>query len=92
MPGVKVSYVPKSKYQFYIEFEFHGAFAIPVYVFTVQINPEFSQYFSEADMSQVIEVNMDPALLSKVQDEKKLSLDDEINVPKEAEEILIGNE
>ena len=42
VPGVRVNFLPKSKYQFLAEFEFHGTFAIPVFSITVQINPEYS--------------------------------------------------
>ena len=89
VPGVKVSYILKSKYQFYIEFEFHGTFSIPVYEFTVQINPEFGSYFSEADMSQVVTIQVNPALLSRVDDHATLSLDaSSVSVPEKAKQIL----
>ena len=65
VPGVRVSYVPKSRYQFYIEFEFNGLFAIPVFQFTVQINPDFARYFSPEDMAQLQVINVDPAVLAK---------------------------
>ena len=39
VPGVRVKYLPKTKYQFLVEFEFHGLFAIPIFKIGVQINP-----------------------------------------------------
>lgn len=66
VPAVKVSFLPKSQYQFYAEFEFQGLFAIPVFSITVQINPEFKQYFSSEDLAQIQYSNIDPALLVKV--------------------------
>ncbi len=46
VPGVKVNFLPKSQYQFLAEFDFNGIFAIPVFTISIQINPDFLQYFS----------------------------------------------
>lgn len=94
VPGVRVSYVPKSKYQFYVEFEFHGIFSIPVFEFTIQINPNYKQYFSSADMAAVKHMTVDPAVLASADDSNdsgsnSLSLD-EISVPDDMKDILDG--
>lgn len=65
VPGVRVSFIPKSRFQFLVEFDFNGLFAIPVFHFSVQINPEMREYFTAEDMAQIQIVNVDPALLAK---------------------------
>lgn len=77
VPGVRVKYLPKSKYQFLVEFEFHGLFAIPIFKIGVQINPEFSKYFNEADLAQIKIKTIDPAVLAKVDLAQTLSLDED---------------
>lgn len=63
VPGIRVNYLPKSKYQFLTEFEFNGLFSIPVFTFSVQINPDYAKYFSKEDMAQIEVKKIDPALL-----------------------------
>ena len=46
IPGVRVNYLPKSKYQFLTEFDFNGLFSIPVFTISIQINPDFAKYFT----------------------------------------------
>lgn len=53
VPGVRINYLPKSKYQFLAEFEFNGLFAIPVFSVSIQINPDYAKYFSDSDMAQI---------------------------------------
>ena len=77
IPGVRVSYLPKSTYQFFIEFEFHGTFSIPVFTFSIQINPDYKQYFSTEDLAQIKVLTVDPAVLKKAERVTQLSLDDE---------------
>lgn len=64
VPGVRIQYLPNSKYQFLVEFEFHGLFAIPVFSTSFQINPDFSKDFSESDMAQIKIKTVDPAVLA----------------------------
>lgn len=52
--NVIVSYIPNSKYQFLIEFDFGSAFVSSIFTFVVQINREMSDCFSESDMNQQI--------------------------------------
>lgn len=63
------------------EFEFNGLFSIPVFSFTVQINPDFAKYFNTQDMAQIEVKKVDPALLIKHDVPEALTLDDEIYVP-----------
>ena len=76
VPGVRVNYLPKSQYQFLTEFDFNGLFAIPVFTISIQINPDFAQYFSEADLAQIEVKAIDPAVLAKHDNEETLSEDD----------------
>lgn len=80
IPSVMVNYLPSSKYQFYIEFEFNGLFAIPVFEFSIQFNPEYKQYFKDADMSEQHIVRVDPALLARPKVEKRLTFDENGNL------------
>ena len=79
VPGVRIKYLPGSKYQFLAEFEFHGLFAIPLFAVSFQINPDYSKYFSEADMAQIKIKKIDPALLKRIDRRNELSLDDITN-------------
>lgn len=63
IPGVRINYLPKSKYQFLAEFEFNGLFAIPTFTISVQINPDFAKYFKPADLAQIEVLKIDPAVL-----------------------------
>ena len=74
--GVKVSYVPNSKYQFLIEFNFGSAFVTSVFTFVVQINRDFDGCFSESDMNQQITWYVDPAKLVQKEKTGELSLDE----------------
>ena len=76
VPGVRIKYLPGSKYQFLAEFEFHGLFAVPVFSVSFQINPDYSKFFSEADMAQIKIKTIDPALLVKKNKDVALELDD----------------
>lgn len=76
VPGVRVNYLPTTKYQFLAEFEFNGLFAIPVFSISVQINPDYAKYFSEADLSQIKVKRIDPAVLAKPQEVETLSFSD----------------
>jgi hypothetical protein len=76
VPGVRVKYLPGSKYQFLVEFEFHGLFAVPVFSISIQINPDFKDSFADADMAQIKIKTIDPAVLAKSDKHKELSFDD----------------
>jgi hypothetical protein len=76
VPAVRVKYLPKSKYQFLVEFDFHGLFAVPVFSISTQINPEFKDYFADADIAQIKIKIIDPAVLAKSDKHKELNLDD----------------
>lgn len=65
IPGVRVNYLPKSKYQFLTEFDFNGLFSIPVFTISIQINPDFAEYFSESDLAQIEVKTIDPSVLKK---------------------------
>ena len=61
--AVKVSYVPDSKYQFVVEFDFGNVFVNSLLSFTVRINRNFSGCFTEDDLSQQISWYIDPMTL-----------------------------
>ena len=97
--------MPKSKYQFLTEFDFNGLFSIPVFTISVQINPDFAQYFTQADLAQIEVKTIDPAVLIKVNKSKnnpsnELSFDeieaeppiDPSNIPKNALTALFPKE
>jgi len=42
----------------------------------VQLNPDFSKYFEDDDMAQLVQIKIDPATLSHRSDNVELSLDD----------------
>lgn len=65
VPGVRINYLPRSKYQFLCEFEFNGLFAIPVFAISVQINPDYAKYFNKEDLAQIEVKRIDPAVLAK---------------------------
>jgi hypothetical protein len=65
VPGVRVNYLPASKYQFLVELEFYGTFAIPSFTIAVQINPQYAKYFNIKDMAQIQIKTIDPALLAR---------------------------
>lgn len=39
--SIRVTYIPKSRYQFNIEFKFSDIMTIPIFKFGVQLNPEY---------------------------------------------------
>jgi hypothetical protein len=47
-----------------ITFTFSGIFAIPDFVYSVQINPKYEKYFSVEDMSQKLIIPVNPADLA----------------------------
>lgn len=63
--SIRVTYIPKSKYQFSIEFKFSDIFTIPIFKFGVQLNPEYKQYFTEWDMAQWYDLEVNSVLLSR---------------------------
>ena len=76
VPGVRVNYLPKSRYQFLVEFEFHGTFSIPTFNVAVQINPEYAKYFNRKDMTQIQIKTIDPSVLAMKDKEEELGFDD----------------
>lgn len=95
VPAVRVKYLPKSKYQFLVEFDFHGLFAVPVFSISTQINPEFKDYFADADIAQIKIKIIDPAVMAKSDKHKELSLADissggEIDIADEDVESLFS--
>jgi hypothetical protein len=88
VPGVRVNYMPKSKYQFLVEFEFHGTFSIPTFNIAVQINPEYAKYFNRRDMTQIQIKRIDPAVLAIKDKEEKLGMDD---IKLSSKQIKLGN-
>jgi hypothetical protein len=83
VPGVRVNYMPKSRYQFLVEFEFHGTFSIPTFSIAVQINPEYAKHFSRRDMTQIQIKMVDPSVLAMKDKEEELGMDD-INLSSKA--------
>jgi hypothetical protein len=51
-------------YKFLITFDFNGIFSIPLFVFTVQINPLYKDFFTTEDMAQTQVVRVDSATLA----------------------------
>lgn len=49
---------------------------IPLFKFVVQLNPEYARYFTSWDMNQVLESQIDAALLSIKSGEDYLRKDD----------------
>lgn len=74
--SIKIAFVQKSKYQFSIEFKFSDILAIPIFKFGIQINPDYRQYFTEWDMTQWYEVEVNSALLSKKSEDFLLRTED----------------
>jgi hypothetical protein len=64
VPAVSVQYLPKSQYQFLVQFDFHGTFSIPLFTISVQINPQFAKYFNSNDLAQIQIATIDPSLLA----------------------------
>lgn len=91
IPGVRVNYLPKSKYQFLTEFDFNGLFSIPVFTISIQINPDFAEYFTQADLAQIEVKTIDPSVLKKVEPSANaaLTLDEiSIDIPDEATDYI----
>lgn len=76
VPVVSVQYLPKSQYQFLIQFDFHGTFSIPLFMVSVQINPQFARYFSPNDLSQIQICTIDPSLLAMNDQSTALGIQD----------------
>ena len=74
--SIRVIYIPKSRYQFTLEFKFNDIFAIPIFKFGVQLNPEYKQYFTEWDMAQWYDLEVNSVLLSKKNFDTYLRLDE----------------
>ena len=98
VPGVSVEYIPNSKYQFLVEFNFFSTSAIPVFTFTIQLNPKFRSFFSQQDMDQVEIVNIDPAILALFDEpdiltfgETQINENKEINIPEDARKAVLGD-
>ena len=73
IPKIEVIYVPNSKYQYILGFDFGGMYSIPVFTVSIQINPDYAEYFSNADLAQIQLKTIDPAVLSIANDENELS-------------------
>lgn len=64
IPAVSVQYMPKSQFQFLVQFDFSGTFSIPVFMVSVQINPQFARFFNGDDLAQIQICSIDPSLLA----------------------------
>ncbi len=82
VPGVRVNYLPKSKYQFLVEFEFHGTFSIPTFNIAVQINPQYAKYFNRKDMTQIQIKTVDPSVLAINDKDEELKMESISTSPK----------
>ena len=60
---VVVSYVPESKYQFFIEYQFDGLFVTSAIRVAIRLNRDFYSCFSADDFNQVLDIEIDPATL-----------------------------
>lgn len=62
---VSVSYVPSSKYQFYVEYNFPpGVIVSSVFRASIRLNRDYSSCFQTNDFNQVIDIVIDPATLA----------------------------
>jgi len=75
IPKIEVTFVPYSKYQYIIGFDFGSMHTIPVFTISIQINPDYSKYFSASDLAQIEVKTIDPSVLSMNNDEKELTVD-----------------
>jgi hypothetical protein len=73
---VSVQYLPKSQYQFLVQFDFRGTFSIPLFTISVQINPRFAKYFTATDLAQIQIATIDPSLLAMNDQSTSLGLKD----------------
>lgn len=71
-----MSYIPTTRFKFTMSFTFSGIFAIPDFVYSVQINPKYEKFFTAEDMAQRLVIPVVPADLSLKNDIDELSLDD----------------
>jgi len=55
-----VSYVKNSQYWFIIEFNYADLGIVPVFQYTVQINPIYANYFRLQDLLQKLSQTIDP--------------------------------
>jgi hypothetical protein len=73
---VKVNYIPTTRFKFTMSFTFSGIFAIPDFVYSVQINPKYEKFFTAEDMAQRLVIPVVPADLALNNEEDTLSLDE----------------
>ncbi len=59
-----------------MSFTFSGIFAIPDFVYSVQINPKYEKFFTAEDMAQRLVIPVVPADLALNNEEDTLSLDE----------------
>lgn len=64
LPSVQVSYLPTTRFKFSVNFSFIGIYAIPDFVYSIQINPKYEKHFTAEDMAQRIIVPVNPADLA----------------------------
>ena len=76
LPSIEIVYLPTTRFKFSVKFSFNGIFAIPDFIYSVQINPKYSKYFSVEDMAQKIVIPVIPADLAINNPEYTLIIDD----------------
>jgi hypothetical protein len=59
-----------------MSFTFSGIFAIPDFVYSVQINPKYENFFTAEDMAQRLVIPVVPVDLSIKNNNDQLTLDD----------------
>lgn len=59
---VNINYVPASKYQFYVEYDFLGLFVSTAFKVAIRLNTDYSSCFAADDFNQVLQVTIDPAV------------------------------
>lgn len=60
---VNVNFVPESKYQFFVEYDFQGLYVSTAFKVAIRLNRDFDSCFSQDDFNQVLEMTIDPAVL-----------------------------
>lgn len=60
---VTVNFVPESKYQFFIDYDFKGLFVTSAFRVSIRLNRDYGSCFSPSDFNQVLDVTIDPAFL-----------------------------
>lgn len=58
-----VSFVPNSKYQFYVEYLFPGITVTSAFKVSIRLNRDYNSCFRSDDYNQVLDVVIDPAVL-----------------------------